>query len=511
VRIGVLEILAAEVGGGWFQKLNKLLIRRQYASVMPQAVSVWCRQLGHQTFYATYYGQSDPKSLLPDDLDIVFISAYTRATPLAYALARLYRQDGVITVAGGPHAKVFPEDCLRFFDVVVRECDRELIAEILLDPPRGEIVSSGRPLLDLPSIEQRLPEIQTSILWRGRAHPAAVVPVLASVGCPYQCDFCVDWDNPYFVLPRDKIAADLRFISERLPGAKVGFHDPNFAVRFDQTMDILEQLPPGARSPYLMESSLSILRESRLPRLTDTNCWFVAPGVESWTAYSNKSGVGGQESARQKLDRVVSHFELIHQHVPGIQANFMFGIDADRGDVPVELTKEFMTRAPFVSSTVNIPVPFGGTPLFDQYLADDRILRSMPFAFYRAPYLTIALKHYDPEQYYAGLVDIMSHWTSTRMLLKRVSTVSGLLRLGTAFRMLDQRRMLGEFRTILELLRTDRPFRAFHEQETDVLPDFYKERHRDLLGPYAGLLSDDDRRPVLPSIRAIATTAPALP
>jgi len=50
---------------------------------------------------------------------------------LSYALAKLYRRDGVLTVAGGPHAKSFPDDCARFFDLTVKECDRALIADIL--------------------------------------------------------------------------------------------------------------------------------------------------------------------------------------------------------------------------------------------------------------------------------------------------------------------------------------------------------------------------------------------
>ena len=256
---------------------------RQYASIMPQAVSVWCRDLGHETFYSTYYGQADPKSLLPEDLDVVFISSYTRASPLAYALAKLHRRENMLTVIGGPHAKAFPDDCLRFFDVVVRQCDRILIEEILRDLPHGEILSSGRPLVDLPSVEERLPELEVSVLWKGRTYPATTIPLLASVGCPYSCNFCIDWDNPYAVLPLDRLEEDFRFISRRFPAAKVGFHDPNFAVKFDQLMDVLERIPPGSRNPYLMESSLSILRQSRLQRLRETNCWYVAPGVESWT------------------------------------------------------------------------------------------------------------------------------------------------------------------------------------------------------------------------------------
>ncbi len=42
-----------------------LFLTKQYASVTPQAVSVWCRQLGHETFYAPYYGLGDPGRQFP--------------------------------------------------------------------------------------------------------------------------------------------------------------------------------------------------------------------------------------------------------------------------------------------------------------------------------------------------------------------------------------------------------------------------------------------------------------
>ena len=485
---------------------------RQYASIMPQAVSVWCRDLGHETFYSTYYGQADPKSLLPEDLDVVFISSYTRASPLAYALAKLYRRENTLTVIGGPHAKAFPDDCLRFFDVVVRQCDRILIEEILRDLPHGEILSSGRPLVDLPSVEERLPELEVSVLWKGRTYPATTIPLLASVGCPYSCNFCIDWDNPYAVLPLDRLEEDFCFISRRFPAAKVGFHDPNFAVKFDQLMDVLERIPPGSRNPYLMESSLSILRQSRLQRLRETNCWYVAPGVESWTDYSNKSGVSTKAKGRRKVEQVVAHFELIRQYVPGIQANFIFGIDVDEGDEPIELTKEFMRRAPFVWPVTNIPVPFGGTPLYDQYLEEDRVLRAMPFAFYYAPYLVTTLKHYSAPEYYERLVDLFSFRTSPRMLLKHVGAASRFpFRVGTVLHQIYERGMLNEFRNILQLLRTNQEFRSFHEHESDQLPAFYNERYEGLLGRYADLISAEDRKPVLLPSRTTRPSPAPLP
>src|SRR5262249_1171747 len=160
------------------------------------------------------------------------------------------------------------------------------------------------------------------------------------------------------------LATDLSFLSTNLPGVLVGFYDPNFGVKFDEVIHVLETIPPDLRNPYMIESSLSILRGSRVTRLKETNCVAVAPGVESWADYSNKAG-GGQTTGVEKLHRVVEHFRLLHENVPYLQANFIFGLDTDQGNEPIELTKEFMTRTPFVWPALNIPVPYGSTPLYD--------------------------------------------------------------------------------------------------------------------------------------------------
>lgn len=497
MRVGILELLTPAARLPWTQKAYAYLITSQYASIMPQAISVWCRHLGHDVFYATYFGQKDPKALLPAGLDLVFISAFTRASPLAYALAKLYRQEGTRTVIGGPHAKAFPDDSLRFFDVVVRECDKTLIAEILRDLPYKEIVSSGRVLTEIPSVKERMPEIQRSIFWRGKPYVSTCIPLLASVGCPYSCDFCIDWNSPYTLLPLEQLEDDLKFISSNLPNVMIGFADPNFAVKFDQVLSVLETVPDGTRNRYLMESSLSILRKSRLQRLRDTGCFFVAPGVESWTSYSNKSGLGPAATGASKLDGIVDHFALIREYVPGIQANFMFGLDVDEGDEPVELTKEFMSRAPFVWPTFNIPIPFGGTPLHDQYLAEGRILKAMPFAFYNLPYVVTTIRNYSPVVYYEKLIELYAYNVSRSMLSKRVRATRGLMRLIDLLRTSGELGSLAAFRRILQLMKADRQVRAFHEGEAQNLPDFYQREYDRLLGPYAQLLSPEERIPVL--------------
>lgn len=479
----------------------------------PQAIAVWCRQLGHRTFYATYYGVGDPKRRLPDDLDVVFIGAYTQASALAYALAKLYRRDGTRTVIGGPHAKAFPQDCLRYFDLAVRECDKALIAEILtgtFDP--GTVVSSRLPFDDVPPAEERMPEIRASAYLGGR-RPffMTTVPMLASTGCPYDCNFCIDWDNPYRQLAADRLAADLRYLSENLAGVMIAYHDPNFGVKFDQMLEVMESVPAGKRSPYMIESSLSILKGSRAPRLGDTNCVAAAPGVESWSEYSSKAGVGGATGLR-KVERVAEHFTLLHQHVPYLQANFMLGLDTDAGEEPVELTKAFMSRTPFVWPVVNIPHPFGGTPLYDRYLAEGRILKSMPFAFYYSPHLVTTLQNYTPAEFYGKLIDLFSHFTSSAMLRRRLtSTRSGAVRTIDVVRTMVKRKRIQAFRRLRQLLIEDPHFRAFHEGGSAALPEYYHQEYERLLGPYASLMPREERAPLFESGPAGASLRPAGP
>ena len=498
MRVGILDILALPSQGP-ADTVYHALLTKQFASITPQAVSVWCRRLGHETFYAVYYGVGDVHRLLPPDLDVVFVSCYTQASPIAYAVALIHRRAGTRTVIGGPHAKAFPADCLRFFDVVVKECDRSLIADILAghaDP--GSVISSARPYDDVPTVEERMPEIGASAFYWGRRRlPLSTVPMLASTGCPYRCDFCIDWDNPYRQLPTDRLAADLRYLSDRLPGTLIVFHDPNFAVRFDEVFDVLESVPAPVRAPFMIETSLAILRQDRLPRLKAANCALLAPGVESWTDYSNKAGVG-RSAGPEKVDRVVEQFHRLNENVPYLQANFMFGLDTDHGPEPAELTRLFMDRTPFVWPAINIPVPFGGTPVYDEMVRDGRILRAMPFGFYYAPYLVTTLKHYDPVGYYEQLVGLLEHASAPAMLRRRLaSTRNRKVRLVHRIRTSGMRASLQSYRRILGMLRKDPGFRSFHEGRSVALPEFYRHRYERMLGRYSGLLSPADRVPDL--------------
>ena len=79
MKIGILDLLCEDAQGSLARMPHDYAVVKQYAGIMPQAVSVWCRNLGHQAFYTTYYGQKDPLKLLPNDLDAVFFPAFPGA------------------------------------------------------------------------------------------------------------------------------------------------------------------------------------------------------------------------------------------------------------------------------------------------------------------------------------------------------------------------------------------------------------------------------------------------
>ena len=396
MNIGVLDILDLPSCNP-ARTVYHLLMTKQYAAITPQAISFWCRRMGHRTFYATYYGVGAPERKLPKDLDVLFIACHTPTSGLAYAVSKIFRRRGTRTVVGGPHAKAFPLDCSRFFDVTVKDCDRGLVERILADEfEPGSIVTCDPDYDELPTIEERMPEVRKSAFAFGRKYVfSTTIPLLGSVGCPYDCNFCIDWNSTYKTLSTDRLRTELEYLAKHLPGTFIAFHDPNFAIKFDQVLDVLASLPRGQRLPYIVESSLSVLRGDRPKRLKETNCASMAPGIESWMDFSKKAGVG-KMLGMQKVEQVAAHCREIQDNVPYIQGIFILGLDTDVGDEPFELTKSFMTLAPFVWPAINIPVPFGNTPLYDTHLSEGRLLRQMPFHFYYAPYLVTTLKHYEP-------------------------------------------------------------------------------------------------------------------
>jgi len=458
------------------------------ASIMPQVVATWCEEDGHDVSFICYTGRENLRDELPDRVDLIFISAFSEAAQLAYALSNLFRSRGALTVLGGPHARCYPQDAQRYFDYVVGFAEKLTVREILEDcsphRPLGRYVSAERQPTSLPGVRERWKFIASTL----RKSPVVkIVPMIGSLGCPYTCSFCIDAAVPYQTMDLQVVKEDLRFLLTKMRRPRIGWHDPNFGVRFNECMDAIEEAVPPDSIDFIAESSLSLLSEPRLKRLKRNGFKAILPGIESWYDLGNKSGTGSR-SGLEKVKRISEHVNLIMRYIPYVQANFVLGLDVEFGPEPFALTKHFLELTPGAFPAYSLLSAFGQAARLNlEYQRADRIL-AFPHHFlnnYQA--MNVKPKNYSWEEFYNLTIDLMRYSFSLLTIARRFRANAGA---GAIPQWMNVVRAVssegfGRIKYHMEIRRrldSDPEFLPYFNQETSKLPRFYVERLRQELG-----------------------------
>ncbi|HEX5726965.1 MAG TPA: radical SAM protein [Longimicrobiaceae bacterium] len=484
MRIGIIDLLGKEPPRNGYSRL----MRPNNTSIMPQVVGVWCEEEGHEVHMAYYSGPALLAGGVPEDLDLLFINAFSQASLLAYAISNYYRQQGVPTVLGGPHARSYPEDARKYFDYVVGFCDRELLRDILRDAgehrPLGLYLSAQKQPHELPGLRQRWKFLQPSM---ERAKILKLVPLLGSLGCPYTCSFCIDAVVPYQPLDYEGIKDDLRFFLElKLPRSVAVWHDPNFGIRFDQYLDAIEEAVPPGSVTFVAETSLSLLKEDNLKRLKRNGFKAIAPGIESWydmDAKSKTRKVHGMEKVR----RVAEQANLVNAYIPYTQCNLIFGLDCDEGSEPFELTKRFLDLAPGVYPHFALLSAFGRNAVLNlEYQKEGRVL-PVPFHFLDlVQSMNVRPKNYTWTEFYDHVCDTFEYSFSARALARRFyANKRSYIAYEQLFRGISSERSnrLGYHKKMRRWLAEDATVQAFFEGRTREVPRVLSDQIRQHLGP----------------------------
>jgi hypothetical protein len=484
LRIGVIDLVANAPTRSLFGRI----MHANLASIMPQIIGVWCEQEGHDVTYTCYTGFEDLLEELPNDVHLVFIGAFTEAAQLAYAVSNLLRSKGVVTALGGPHARCYPQDARQYFDYVLGFADRATIRDVLEDcsqnRPLGLHVSADQQPSTLPGVRERWKFIEPTLK---KAHFIKFVPMIGSLGCPYSCSFCIDSAVPYQPLDSDLIKEDLRFLLTKFRRPHVGWHDPTFGFRFNDSMDAIEEAVPPDSIDFVAETCLSILSEPRLQRLKRNGFKAILPGIESWYDLGNKTKTGklvGIEKVRQVSEQV----NTVLRYIPYVQTNFVLGLDTDRGAEPFELTRRFVDMTPGVFPTYPLLSAFGeAVPANRNYHRDHRVL-PFPFHFLNNTHaMNVRPLNYSWTDFYEHVIQLSKYSFSWRAILNRDRAVKGLIpRWMNVVRAVSSAGFgrIRHYSDVLRRLHSDPQFARYFEQETTDLPLFYKHRVRRALGPF---------------------------
>jgi hypothetical protein len=389
-------------------------------------------------------------------------------------------------VLGGPHARCYPEDARLYFDYVLGFSDRETIRAVLDEAvphrPVGMHLEAKAQPAALPGVRERWRFIEPTL---AKAPTIKIVPMLASLGCPYTCAFCIDASVPYQSLDFDVIKDDLRFLLTKFRRPRVAWHDPNFGVRFDEIMDAIEAAVPPGRIDFIAESSLSLLSEAHLKRLARNGFKAALPGIESWYELGNKSKTGKYQGM-DKVRRVAEHVNTVQQYIPYIQTNFVLGLDCDEGPEPFELTKRFVDLAPSAFPGYSLLSAFGrAAPLNLDYQRARRVL-SFPFHFLNNNHaMNVKPANYEWTEFYDHVISLTKYTFSWRNIYRRYRAIDAVIpRWMNVVRGVSSEGF-GRIRYYSEVRRRlteDRGFRAFFERETDTLPAFFLDRIKRDLG-----------------------------
>lgn len=482
LKIGVIDLVAkGPTGTLWARIMNANL-----ASIMPQVVAVWCEEEGHEVSLICYTGKEDLRKELPEDIDLVFISSFTQSALLAYAISNYLRQQGVVTVLGGPHARCYPDDAIKYFDYVLGFTHKSTIVEVLNNckpmGPEGRQLSAANHPASLPGVKERWKFIEPTLK---KSPFLKIVPMISSMGCPYSCPFCIDAEVPYQPQNFETVKQDLRFLLTKFKKPVVAWHDPNFGIRFNEIADALSSVAPPKSFRFIGESSLSILTEDHLKVLRQLGFIALLPGIESWFDLGNKSHTS-RITGEEKVNQISEHVNMIFRHIPYVQTNFVLGLDSDSGNEPFELTKKFIDKTPAAFPGYSLITAFGEAA--PQNLEHQKAGRVLPFPFYflnNHLAMNLKPKNYEWPDFYNKVIDLTEYTFSVKSISRRFMATPGLsskwMNLVRAISSEGYGR-LKFFRKIQHNLIHDTTFRNYFEGESKILPSFYSNIIKKSLG-----------------------------
>lgn len=308
----------------------------------------------------------------PDLVAISFFSGFARN---AYRVADQYRALGVPVIAGGPHASYWIDEALEHFDTVVVGEAETIWTELLADAARGAL---KRVYRGQPATMEGLPTPRYDLLERRFVIPRVLQ---ATRGCPFSCSFCSVPDlNPGFrVRPIDDVVRDIAASHFSLPWQNkvVWFWDDNLLVKRKWAKELLREMI-GLKKWWLTQASIDIVRdEELLDLMARSGCIGIFLGIESLDELDLKSVGKHQNRAAEYKDAIAR----LHERGICVMAGFISGFD-HQNESTILATADRLNAIGIDVPFLSILTPFRGTPLYDQLLAADRILKERDWPHY---------------------------------------------------------------------------------------------------------------------------------
>jgi radical SAM superfamily enzyme YgiQ (UPF0313 family) len=334
--------------------------------------------------------------------DIVGVSSPTPLIYQAWEAAALAQAQGAISVLGGPHLTLMPDESMQRpeVDLVVRGEAEETILEIAREiekqpgagrarlagcdwsamrgvswrDAQGKIVHNpDRPLrhsiegIPWPAYHLFKIERYTNLnpLTDGLDPHARAYTIVTSRGCPHQCIYCskpitgITWRARS---PQD-VVAEWRYLVKEMHATEIGITDDVWNLRLDRAKELCRALIAEglADVPWVTVHGMRAdqVDEELFRLMVQAGCKRVGFGVES-----GNQAVLDAIKKRQTLDDVRRAFRLAKAAGVQTMGFFIYGLPADTEQTMEDTTRFALELDPDLANFM-IAAPYPGTELWE--------------------------------------------------------------------------------------------------------------------------------------------------
>ncbi|KYK28807.1 hypothetical protein AYK20_06550 [Thermoplasmatales archaeon SG8-52-1] len=301
-----------------------------------------------------------------EDYDLIGITVMTNQAPKAYMISDEFRKKGKKVVLGGWHPSALPDEAKQHADSLVIGEAEELWPQVISDIENNKLEQIYRQ--QKPVDLSKIPNLGNGRIKQKGINSAMAIE--ATRGCPHGCNFCAISHSPgrriFRVRPVEQVINELKQISQKY----ILFSDASMTINTKYTKELFKNMRDLGKKFYCYGNANVLQNDEELLKLAQE------AGCISWTIGFDSISQKSLDSIGKKTNisnQYTSVIDKIHDFGMNVEGSFMFGFDADTADI-FDSTLDFICKADVDKAEFHILTPFPGTPLFDEYEKQDRIV-----------------------------------------------------------------------------------------------------------------------------------------
>lgn len=318
-------------------------------------------------------GQNVEQGLREYKPDIVGLTATTLLAPDAYRIADFCRKENILTVMGGVHATILPEEALKHVDIVVKGEGELAMLDIVREGITSGIVS--RPFIrnidEIPEPARHLMDMDFYIRVKDRlsgTHLYFAPPrtrtgaILTARGCPYRCVFCHNsWRGmPVRYNSAERAFSEIKHLIERYNIKALFFFDDDIFAHKPRLKKICElMIQNKINLIWACQARVDHVDLETLRMAKEAGCRQIGFGFES-----------GSQRILNILKKDTTTVEQNREAINLCQkagiipwGTFMIGNPTETIE-DIRMTQQFIRQSGISSLGVHITTPFPGTELW---------------------------------------------------------------------------------------------------------------------------------------------------